>query len=189
MKFNLFALVVIAALCASAAVKDPDEPNRFAAYNEAMKPEWGNPMAVEWQDANRSLIAAETSEAVIAAYVSDAGAASALLSRLRGAYGGDPVTLTQIAAVSQWVMGPEPSWACFWKPSPAVGRKVWVKAILDKAEREGDSYIKTFCLDQLRWCAPNCPCVIARIERIASSCDDKAVKDFAAMVIRELSHR
>ena len=66
MKFKLFALVVTMALCASAVVKDSGEPNRFAAYNEAMKPEWGNPMAVEWQDANRSLIAAETSEAVIA---------------------------------------------------------------------------------------------------------------------------
>lgn len=187
MKLKLFALVMTAgALCASAAVKDPNEKNPFSDYDLGMRPAVGDPMAVEWQDANDAAIAAATTDEALAACVVDEACARALLSKLRGAYASMPLALTRMAAVSQWVMTPEPCWFCFWKPSPAAGRKIWVKALLDKAEQEGDAYIKTFCLDQLRWCAPACPCVICRIEGIAEACDDKNVKEFAALVIREI---
>lgn len=183
---KLMLVMAMAAMSAAAVSRDPNDPNRFADYAVAMRPELGNPMAVEWQDANREAIDAATTDEALAACVESQATARSLLSRLRGAYGCDPMTLTKIAAVSQWVMGPEPCFLCFWRPSPADGRKVWVRALLDKAELEGDPYIKTFCLDQLRWCAPSCPCVIGRIERLAGACEDKAVKDFAAWVIREI---
>ena len=60
--------------------------------------------------------------------------------------------LTQIAAVTQWVMLPEPNALCFWKPSPAAGRKVWVAALEEKIKATADDYIKTFCQQQLDLC-------------------------------------
>ena len=42
-----------------------------------------------------------------------------------------------------------------------------------------------FCFDQLRWCA--CPSQAAKIEAIAAKRGSKALKDFAAMIARELA--
>ena len=52
-----------------------------------------------------------------------------------------------------------------------------------------DDYVKIFCLDQLRWCAPNCPCVIGRISEIGSKSGSKAVKDMSDIVLKELGMR
>ena len=144
------------------------------------------PTTVVWSAQNDEALAAATSDDVLAEFVDGDEAAAALLAKLRGAYATDPIAITQIAAVSQWVMEPDPCWLCFWKPSRSAGRKVWVKALLDRAEGADVMYIKTFCLDQLRWCAPNCPCVRKRIAGIGAKAGDKGVKDMSDIVLKEL---
>ena len=54
------------------------------------------------------------------------------------------------------------------------------------AEESGDTYVKMACLDQLRWCGCDCPCVLKRIRAIGAQ-GDKSVKDFSEMVVRELT--
>ena len=111
------------------------------------------PTAVEWQNKNNAQLEAATADEVLAAFVVDAAAADALLAKIGPAYAGDPLVLTQIAAVTQWVMRPEPCWICFWKPSPAKGRAVWTLALARKIAQEKDVYIRTFCRQQLDLCA------------------------------------
>ena len=147
------------------------------------------PTAVVWSAKNDETLSAATADDVIAGFAASEDAASALLAKVKGAYASDPIVLTQVAAVSQWVMRPDPCWLFFWEPSPSSGRRVWVKALLSRAEKAGDDYIKTFCLDQLRWCAPNCPCVRIRISEIGSKSGSKAVKDMADIVLKELGMR
>jgi len=144
------------------------------------------PTAVEWENANAAALAAATDEDVLAAFVEDDAAAAELLAQVKGAYLTDLLVARQIAAVSQWTMGEEPCWLCFWKPSPAAGRKVWVRALVTRAETANDTYVKLFCLDQLRWCGCKCPCVVKRIKAIGTQSSDKAVKDMVDIVVRTL---
>jgi len=158
----------------------------FAGYDD-IKPDGtpvSAPTAVEWSYTNDTALAEATAEDVLADFVADDASACALLAKLKGAYATDPFVLSQIGAVSQWVMSPEPCWLCFWAPSPAAGRKVWVKALLATAEKSSDTYVQMVCLDQLRWCGCKCPCVLRRIGKIGG---DKSVQDFAKVVERELT--
>jgi len=164
--------------------KDPAAP--YHNYEDAMAHRDGYEMAVEWHNAVGAKLDEAVDEDVLAAFVADEAAAAALLAQVRGAYDTDPVAATQIAAVTQWTMGEEPCWLCFWKPSPAAGRKVWVKALVTRAETADDAYVKLFCLDQLRWCGCKCPCVVKRIQAIGAKSGDKAVKDMADIVVRTL---
>ena len=128
------------------------DPNPYADYGKAMASNKAQPMAVEWHNANGEAIEEATEESVLAGFVSDAESAAALLNQLKPAYETCPLVLTQIAAVTQWVMLPEPNALCFWKPSPAAGRKVWVAALEAKIKATADDYIKTFCQQQLDLC-------------------------------------
>jgi len=141
---------------------------------------------VEWENTNEVALAAATADDVLAAFVADEASAKALLAKIGGAYSTDSIAARQMAAVSQWVMGEEPCWLCFWAPSPAAGRRVWVDALLATAETASDAYVKMFCLDQLRWCGCDCPAVLWRIHVIGAT-GDAAVRDFSEMVIRELT--
>ena len=80
------------------------DPNAFADYGAAMAPVAGNPMAVEWQKAAEAQLAAATTPKALAEHVWDAASAEALLAKVQGAYKTDPLTLTVIGAVSQYVM-------------------------------------------------------------------------------------
>ncbi len=62
------------------------DPNPYADYGKAMAGVNGDPNAVEWQDDNRDLIAAATSDDVLADLVKDELSATRLLAQLRGAY-------------------------------------------------------------------------------------------------------
>ena len=160
----------------------------FAAYDD-IKPGARTDKvlnSVEWENTNDVVLAESTAEGVLSAFVADEASARALLAQVKGAYRTDPLVLCQVAAVSQWVMSPEPCWICFWKPSPAEGRKVWVKTLLRTAEGSRDTYVKMACLDQLRWCGCDCPCVLKRIRAVGAQ-GDKPVKDFSEMVVRELT--
>ena len=128
------------------------DPNPFADYGKAMASDKDSPMAVEWQGARAEAIAAATEPSILAAFVEDAESAAALLDKLQPAYATCPMVMTQIAAVTQWVMLPEPCFLFFWEPSPAAGRKVWVSALEMKIATSPDDYIRTFCRQQLALC-------------------------------------
>ena len=153
------ALVLAAGAMAFAAETKPAEkpkyvdPNKFANYELAMQDSPKTPFAVGWSQAHDAEIKAATEEEVLAACVADAESAAALLGKIKPAYESDPLVLTQIAAVTQWVMLPEPCWLCFWKPSPAKGRVVWNEALARKIAESKDDYIRTFCRQQLDLCA------------------------------------
>ena len=102
-------------------------------------------------------------------------AADALLAEVKPAYGGDPVALAKIAAASQFVMRAD---------APRGARKTWTQALLDRAASSDDSYIKIFCLDQIRWCGSRGDA--ARVRAIGDA-GRKPVREFAAMAARELS--
>ena len=108
--------------------------------------------AADWQQKEAAMIAAATDEAVLAAFVADAASAKALLDKLEGAYRSDPIVMTQVAAVTHWVMSSEPFFLWFWEPSPAAGRKVWVAALEAKAASSSDAYVSTLCRQQLDIC-------------------------------------
>ena len=183
---SLKSVAVFAAVAFFAAVASLAAPKKDAYDIRPQDKDAKYPTAVVWSAQNDEAIASATSDDVLAEFVDGDEAAAALLAKLRGAYATDPIAITQIAAVSQWVMEPDPCWLCFWKPSRSAGRKVWVKALLARAEGADDMYIKTFCLDQLRWCAPNCPCVRKRISGIGAKAGDKGVKDMSDIVLKEL---
>ena len=145
--------LAISVLFADGKKKDPYvDPNPFADYGPAMKSTEKNPLAANWSIAHDAEIAAATEESVLAAFVVDAAAADALLSKVKGAYETDPLVMVQIAAVTQWVMGEEPFFLFFWKPSPAAGREVWTEALSRKISQTQDGYVRTFCQQQIDLC-------------------------------------
>ena len=74
-----------------------------------------------------------------------AAGADDLLAKIGTAYDGDPVALTQIAAVTQFVMCPK----C---PDAPARRKLWTAALKRAKAASDDGYVKTFCNQQLRLC-------------------------------------
>ncbi len=171
MKKTLILCAAVAAMVAGAA------ENPYSSYEKAMAPVKDSPMAVEWQNKADKAIADATACGALAAYVKDAAAAKTLLAKVKGAYVSCPQDLTVIAAVSQFVMKPACPKTC------AEGRKVWTAALLEAARTSADDYVKTFMLDQLRWCG--CPSQAAAVRAIGDK-SAKSVKDFAYWVAAEL---
>ena len=139
-------LVAMMAVASCAFAKDQYDIRPDAAKGNVA------PTAVEWQNKNDAAIAAATEESVLAALVADAASADALLAKIGTAYDGDPIVLTQIAAVTQWVMLPDPCFLLFWKPCPSDGRAVWTAALTRKIAASQDGYVRTFCRQQLDLC-------------------------------------
>ena len=123
------------------------QPNATAyeKYGPAMAHVDGYQMAYEWQRANPKLVADATKPEVLKAFVETPAAADALLAKIGTSYDGDPVALTQIAAVTQLVMCPK----C---PKAPACRKIWVAALERARAASDDGYVKTFCDQQLRLC-------------------------------------
>ena len=123
------------------------QPNAtaYASYGAGMAHVEGYQMAYEWQRANSKAVADATKPEVLKAFVETPAAADALLAKIGTSYDGDPVALTQIAAVTQLVMCPK----C---PKAPVCRKVWVAALERARAASDDGYVKTFCDQQLRLC-------------------------------------
>ena len=105
----------------------------------------GYDKAYEWQQANPKLVADATRRDVLAKFVESDEAADALLAKIGTSYDGDPVALTQIAAVTQLVMCPK----CHKAPKC---RQLWVAALKRARENADDGYVRTFCDQQLRVC-------------------------------------
>ena len=123
------------------------QPNAtaYASYDDAMAHVDGYQMAYEWQRANPKLVEEATKPDVLRKFVETPAAADALLAKIGTSYDGDPVALTQIAAVTQLVMCPK----C---PKAPACRKVWVDALERARAASDDGYVKTFCDQQLRLC-------------------------------------
>ena len=134
--------------------------------------------AVKWQEAEQNAIAAATSDSALAAAVASPEAAAALLSRVRGAYASDAVALAQIAAVTQFAMRPG---------VPPASRAIWESALLARIGSVADPYVKTFCLDQLRWCGGKTALnALDGIRTAAAAANDGAVRDMAVLTARHI---
>ena len=90
-------------------------------------------------------VEAATKPEVLSKFVASPEAADALLAKIGTSYDGDPLALTQIAAVTQLVMTPN----C---PKAPACRKVWVDALERARAAADDGYVRTFCDQQLRLC-------------------------------------
>ena len=151
---SLATLALVAAGCASTepkygafTPKTAPQPStvEFADYGKAMKHQDGYQMAYEWQRENAAAVEAATKPEVLARFVESAAAADALLAKVGTSYDGDPIALTQIAAVTQLVM-------CTKCPKAPARRAVWVAALERARAQSDDGYVKTFCDQQLRLC-------------------------------------
>ena len=118
----------------------------FADYDRAMAHCDGYQMAYEWQRKNADAVKKATEPQVLAAFVATDDAADALLAKIGTSYDGDPIALTQIAAVTQLVMCPK----C---PKSPARRKTWVAALQRTRQATDDGYVRTFCDQQLRLCS------------------------------------
>jgi len=152
---NIAFALLLAAGCTTA---DPDygrfepvgplakpNPAAYDSYSKAMASAPGRPSAFEWQNANKAAVAKVTRPERIAAFTDSPAAADALLAEIGTSYTGDPVALTQIATVTQFVMTPG-------RPGAAARRATWVAALERARDGATDGYVKTFCAQQLRLC-------------------------------------
>ena len=155
-RFGIGAFAAIAMLFAGCATDKygafepkgelaPSNPTAYADYGNAMAHCDGYSMAYEWQRENPNAVEAATKKEVLAGFVKSPEAADALLAKIGTAYDGDPVALTQIAAVTQLVMCPK----C---PKAPACRKIWVAALERARAGTDDGYVRTFCDQQLRLC-------------------------------------
>ena len=162
MKKLIFAMVMaVGAMAFAAETKSAEkpkyvDPNPFADYGPAMKSTEKNPLTAAWSKAHDAEIAAATEEDVLAGCVESAERAAALLAQIKPAYETDPLTMIQIAAVTQWVMLPDPCFLFFWEPSPSAGRAIWTAALKRRIAEAKDDYIRTFCRQQLDLCEYRC---------------------------------
>lgn len=123
----------------------PSKPGAYSGYGAAMAKQDGRQMAYEWQKKESKAVEEATRRETLAAFVLSPKAADALLAKIGTTYDGDPVVLTQIAAVTQLVMTPD----C---PKAKSCRKVWVAALKRARAATDDGYVSTFCNQQLRLC-------------------------------------
>lgn len=146
MKKVVLALFASSLLAACTTTKETAETAKNAYdIRPAAQAERKAQTAVEWQNAHDAELAAQTKPEALAAFVASPAAADALLAKVGTAYDGDPLALTQIAAVTQLVMCPK----C---PKAPAYRKVWVAALERARDAATNGYAKTFCTQQLWWC-------------------------------------
>lgn len=147
------AILLVLAGCATAKYGEFEpkqaiggsSPDAYAGYGAATKHHEGYAMAYEWQKKNTDAVVAATRPEVLASFVASDAAADALLAKIGTSYDGDPLVLTQIAAVTQLVMCPK----C---PKAPARRALWVAALKRARASTEDGYVRTFCDQQLRVC-------------------------------------
>ena len=167
------------------------DPNAFADYGPAMAPVKNDPMAVEWQQMDEAKIAAATTPKALADHVWDAASAEALLAKVQGAYKTDPLTLTVIGAVSQYVMEAVIGRAdgcqkrCRTPGAAPCQRKTWNMALLAAFRKTKDEYVQTFLLDQLRWCG--CRCRAKDVQALKSNAVSGNVKAYIDWTAAEVA--
>ena len=166
------------------------DPNPYAGYGPAMAQKAGDPMAVEWQNANDAAVAAATTPKALASHLWDAKDAEALLARVKGAYESDPLDLTVIGAVSQYVMEAVIGRAdgcqkCCSTPGAApCQRKIRNMALINAIKKSKDEYVQTFMLDQLRWCG--CKCRKGDVSKLKAFAVSENVKAYIDWVVADM---
>ena len=190
MKSLIIAMTMVAGACFAAAPANPApakpaaakpaekkyvDPNEFASYGPGTATKAGDPSAAEWQAANKDALAKATSDNELICFVRDGASARALLAKVKPNYGTDPLVASQIAAISQFVMRPG------WENA----RGVWADALFDSFRTAPDDTVRMAYLEQLRWCGNKKHG--AAIQVVASTSSSRAVRDFANVVVRELS--
>lgn len=155
---------------------DGRDPNEFSDYKRGMASDADWPMAVEWDDANAARMETATDEKTLANLVRDAVSAREFLESVKGAYFTDPLVAVQASALSQFAMARD-----------GKARDIWRNALLDEVANAIDTYVKLFCLDQLRWCGAADDAL--RIRVICKGADDRAVRDMGELVAGELEGR
>jgi hypothetical protein len=193
MKYLMISMMMVAGACFAAAPAKPAaaapakpaaakpaekkyvDPNEFASYGPGTATKAGDPSAAEWQAANKDALAKATSDDELICFVRDGASARALLAKVKPNYGTDPLVASQIAAISQFVMRPG------WENA----RGVWADALFDSFRTATDDTVRMAYLEQLRWCG-NKKHALA-IQVVASTSPSRAVRDFANVVVRELS--
>jgi hypothetical protein len=171
-----FAAAAVLAGCATKNAVRDEYDIKPEAMSEAA------PTAVEWENANDKTLAAETAPEALCRYLKSAAAADALLAEIKGAYRTDPMVATKVHAISQLVM--KPGCARQKKCCAAKCRDLWTAALLRAAVASSDPYRTMFLLDQIRWCGK--PSQATEVKMIGISAKDGEVRDFAALVVREL---
>ena len=152
MKNVLLAMALVVGGMALAEEAKYVDPTPFADYGPAMQSTAEHPLAAHWSRQHDAEIAAATTDEALAAQVADEASAAALLAKVKGAYESDPLVLTQIAAVTQWVMLPDPWYCLFWDGPHAAGRAVWTAALQKTIDGTKDEYVRIFCRQQLDLC-------------------------------------
>ena len=193
MKYLMISMMMVACACFAAAPAKPAaaasakpapakpaekkyvDPNAYASYGPGTATKVGDPSAAEWQAANKDALAKATSDAELICFVRDVASARALLAEVKPNYATDPLKASQIAAVSQFVMRPG------WEHA----RGIWTEALFKSFQAATDDGVRMAYLEQLRWCG--CKKHAGAIQVVASACTSKAVRDFANVVVRELS--
>ena len=184
MKYLMIAMMMVAGACFAAAPAKPAakpvekkyvDPNEFASYGPGTATKPGDPSAAEWQAANKDVLVKATSDSELVCFVRDGASACALLAKVKPNYGTDPLVASQIAAISQFVMRPG------WENA----RGIWTEALIKSFQSATDDTVCMMYLDQLRWCGNKKHA--AALTVLSSTGKSKAVRDFAYVVIRELS--
>ena len=159
----------------------------WAGYDSDMKALYGSETGVKWQNMNDASLAEATTPEALAKFVETPAAAAELLDSVKPAYASDAMKLTQIAAVSQFVMQDD-CWCrkvfLFWTQTHDDQRRIWTEALLAAAKRATDTYVIVFMLDQLRWCGYPCQAPAVSVFRAST---DKSVASMAEMVAAELA--
>ncbi len=168
------------------------DPNPYFDYGPAMSSKKGDPMAVEWQNANDAKLAEATTPKALAAYVWDQKDAEALLARVKGAYESDPMDLTIIGAVTQYVMDAmigRPNGCqkrCGTPGASPCQRKTWNLALMAAYHKTKDEYVQTFILDQLRWCCCACGCRKGDLQKLIDGAVSEHVREYAVWVVGDV---
>ena len=100
-------------------------------------------IASVWADKNKEALAAVINDDAHAALLKQGAPALAVLfAEVKTGYASDPVALTRIGALTQYVM----------HPAGVASRAAYADALTAAAQRAADADVTCFFLDQLRWC-------------------------------------
>lgn len=189
-------IVIVAMMALAAAVFAKDQ--EILDIRPAPAKPGDAPSAVQWQKTHTNELSKLTTQWAENFFKGGQKAIDAELAWVMPAFGTEPLKAVEIAFLSQYVMtlpscggcknAGKPWWK-FWGSSEkdcakvAGPRELWAKSLLKFAANAKEPEVTNWFLDQIRWCG--LPCQAKCVRSLAAN-KDKAVKDFAEMVAREL---
>jgi len=130
--------------------------------------------AAQWANKQQAALATINDAALADLLKQGAPALDVLLAEVKTGYASDPVAITRIAGLTQYVM----------RPAGASSRAAYAGALLAAAQRASDADVICFFLDQLRWCGT--PQQAAAIRAFEKS-DKPGVATLAAMTVQAVT--